>query len=201
MASDPYYLLLAVNVAFGISLCYFGVKVVRLLSALFFGLLGFSLALSLLGEEGALLGVFLGGMLAVFGFRLYLLSVFFLGLLAGVSLGGFFFSLESEAGPWVILGLGLLFGFFAVKWELFWIVVSTAWSGAWVLLLTLELCRLGPEVWEKLFGEEEGFKVLARLVFEGRWDSLGWLLFFFFSGMLVQLRARGRERRKEEGKG
>ncbi len=165
-------------IAVGVLACFWGYRIVKLL----LGIMGFAAGFvggwtaaeslasghDIIALVSALVGGIIGGVLCVW---LYFVGIFLLGAGAGVVVAGAVFAgMEHQAQPLLLLVFAVAFGLLALALQKFMIIVSTAFSGSYLIAAgAMHLVSAGRDAAPLWFnGVQKGraeFMVYAALVF------------------------------------
>ncbi|MDX1591134.1 MAG: DUF4203 domain-containing protein [Balneolaceae bacterium] len=188
---EELFLLMGLSVIIGPVLCFFGYRLFKFVLGLIGFIIGGALTIAIsqyyIQNENislilGMLGGFIGASLMV---PLYFAGVFILGSLFGSLMGIVLYSLTgSSPDPVAMIIMMIIMGVVAVAFEKFMIILSTAFAGAWSMLIGITYFIAGTPNFispEQVSDSHESYIFIFLLA----WLAVGIL------GVLVQYRNPG----------
>lgn len=139
---DAFNIIIGLTILVGALQCFFGYRIFKLILGLTGFLIGGVLAAAIgssFSQEvifillSGLMGGFIGAALMV---TLYFAGIFLIGAILGSVLGTVLYAVaESQPDPAVLLITAVLVGIIALSFQKFMIIVSTAFGGAWGIII------------------------------------------------------------------
>ncbi len=179
------FILAAIVIIFGVLFCFFGYRLFKVILAIVGFIFGFVLTAGILYKFtnltliSGLVGIVGGLIFAVLAFYLYFIGIFILGAYLGIVVWSVISSVTGIVLPfWVAIVLAVLLGVLALVFQKFMIIVTTAFIGAYLIVVTLVTVM------------KFDASVIPYV------NAVGWLILGFL-GIFVQYRLTAKKKLKE----